>query len=167
MAELDTKPKFKESFKDEYLVTFAVMVTLVLVVNIFTLFLSMCMMPDLTAALRSNDVVAMTTLHKKIKTFVDIAWITSAWFGTALFLIDIAAHAWVKFAPFDDSYSALISNIIIGVTLVLMLIFGIMFNFRLSQHKVGRLTEKSSNTLQEAHSIAELLNEHSYEAQDV
>jgi len=83
------------------LVAFSVVTTLLVTVHLFALMISTCMLPNIEAisSFHHNNAIKSSP-HKRMRMYVEVAWILSTGVGLVLFLVEIALLIWLKFMPF-------------------------------------------------------------------
>jgi len=83
------------------LIAFSVITTLLVTVHLFALMISTCMLPNIEAisSFHHNNAIKSSP-HKRMRIYVEVAWILSTVIGLFLFLIEIALLIWLKFWPF-------------------------------------------------------------------
>ena len=86
------------------LVAFSVVTTLLVIVHMFALMISTCLLPnlDMAANIRHEDAYKLSP-HISMKSYIEIAWVLSTGIGLGLFLIELGLLIWLKFLSLDSS----------------------------------------------------------------
>lgn len=84
------------------LIMFSVVTTLLVIVHLFALMISTCLLPnmDMAASLRNKDAYKLSP-HMGMRNYVELAWILSTGIGLILFLFELGLLIWLKFLPLD------------------------------------------------------------------
>lgn len=85
------------------LILFSVVTTLLVIVHLFALMISTCLLPnmDMAASLRNRDAYKLSP-HMGMRNYVELAWILSTGIGLILFLFELGLLIWLKFLPLDE-----------------------------------------------------------------
>ncbi|XP_071789905.1 calcium release-activated calcium channel protein 1-like [Asterias amurensis] len=131
------------------MVAFSVCTTLLVVVHMFALLISTCILPNIEAVSNVHNVNAVNeSPHDSLHCYIEMAWAFSTIFGIVFFLLDIILLSWVKFHMYR--YAAIASTAIAIPVLIILCIFAVNFYRNLVAHKY----ERSTRGLEELESMA-------------
>lgn len=177
----------------EVLIMFSVVTTLLVVVHVFALMISTCILPnmDMAATLRHKDAYKHSP-HPALKCFVEMAWILSTFVGLALFFFELALLVYLKFfplkkkiqksssdhsqnlqtndtqtlnpllplssssndAPFYHNPPVACSLAILGPSLLLFIVFAIIFYKKVAEHRLKLMKEEYQRDMEEPFEFA-------------
>lgn len=106
VAMVEVQLSVESNFDPVLLILFSIVTTLLIAVHLFALMISTCLLPNIEAAssISVHDITAMKmSPHKRMRRFIEVAWILSIGVGLILFLIEIALLIWLKFVPLDKN----------------------------------------------------------------
>ena len=131
------------------MVAFSVCTTLLVVVHMFALLISTCILPNIEAVSNVHNVNAVhESPHDSLHCYIEMAWAFSTIFGIVFFLLDIILLSWVKFHMYR--YAAIASTAIAIPVLIILCVFAVNFYRNLVAHKY----ERSTRGLEELESMA-------------
>ncbi|XP_038053828.1 protein orai-2-like [Patiria miniata] len=131
------------------MIAFSVCTTLLVVVHMFALLISTCILPNIEAVSNVHNVNAVNeSPHDSLHCYIEMAWGFSTILGVIFFLMDIILLCWVKFHNYQ--YAAIASTAIATPVLFILCVFAVHFYRRLVAHKY----ERSTRTLQELETMA-------------
>ena len=131
------------------LIAFSICTTILVVVHLFALLISTCILPNIEAVSNVHNVNAVNeSPHNSLSMYIEISWAFSTVLGIALFLLEIILLCWVKFWKYQNA--AIAATAIAAPVLVILFIFGIHFYRKLVAHKY----ERSTKGIEELESMA-------------
>ncbi|XP_022085618.1 protein orai-2-like [Acanthaster planci] len=138
-----------EKIPDGLMIAFSVCTTMLVVVHMFALLISTCILPNIEAVSNVHNVNAVhESPHDSLHCYIEMAWGFSTILGIIFFLLDIILLCWVKFHNYNNA--AVASTAIAVPVLVILCVFAVHFYRRLVAHKY----ERSTRGLQELESMA-------------
>ena len=134
VAMVEVQLQSSSNFDPVLLILFSIVTTALIAVHLFALMISTCLLPNIEAAssISMHDITAMKlSPHKRMRKFIELAWILSIGVGLILFLLEIALLIWLKFLPLDspnEPYKDLnVGQISAVVATCLLIPIGIIF----------------------------------------
>ncbi|XP_067136086.1 calcium release-activated calcium channel protein 1-like [Centruroides vittatus] len=141
-----------EEMPRELIISFSVCTILLVAVNILSLMISKCILPNVEAVASVYGIAAVSeSPHEKMH--VELAWACSTVFGIILFLSEIAILCWVKFYDYSRE-AALAATILLVPIVITTLAFAFHFYRKLVVHKY----EQSAHGLQELENMVNQLH---------
>ncbi|PIK48110.1 hypothetical protein BSL78_15036 [Apostichopus japonicus] len=132
---------------------FTICSTLLVLVHLFALLISVCILPNIEAVSNVHNINAVhESPHDVLYNYIEMAWACSTILGIVLFIIEIIFLSWIKL--YDYKASAIIATAMCIPALFLLCLFAVRFYRILMHHKFS----KSSKDLEELENMATQLN---------
>ena len=147
--------QFDENIPEGLLIAFAICTTILVVVHMFALLISTCILPNIEAVSNVHNVNSVNeSPHNTLSVYIEMAWAFSTVLGIALFLLEIILLCWVKF--WAHKKAAIAATAIAAPVMIILVMFGLHFYRKLVAHKY----ERSTKGIEELESIAVQLDGH-------
>lgn len=154
----------KDKLPEPLCILFSLMTTCLISVHVFALMISVCILPNIETVEQLHNSayiqqeIGVKTLptdspHRKLRKYIEVAWIFSTGLGTLLFLMEIPVLMWVKFY-FLSKAAAYLSTAIMVPVCILFVVFALRFYRKLVEHK----HKKNEKELEELQVIATRLD---------
>lgn len=132
---------------------FTICSTLLVLVHLFALLISVCILPNIEAVSNVHNINAVhESPHDILYKYIEMAWACSTILGIVLFIFEIVFLSWVKLYKYQAA--AWLATALCVPALLLLCLFAVRFYRILVQHKFSR----SSQGLEELENMATQLN---------
>lgn len=151
--QIENEKHMDDPVYEKLVVCFTVCSVLLVLVHLFALLISVCILPNIEAVSNVHNINAVNeSPHDSLHNYIEMAWACSTILGIVLFIVEIMFLCWVKL--YDHRTSAWIATAMCIPALLLLCLFAIRFYVILMQHKFHR----SSRGLEELENMATKLN---------
>ncbi|XP_077995288.1 protein orai-2-like [Glandiceps talaboti] len=155
VAMVEVQLDYEYPIPDGLLVLFSVCTTVLVVVHLFALLISTCILPHIEAVSNVHSITAVNeSPHNNMQCYIEMAWAFSTVIGIMLFIFEIAIICWVKFYGHSTN-AAIAATAIVGPAIIVFCIFAFHFYRSLVKHKY----ERSSQNVEELEHMALQLQE--------
>ncbi len=143
----------EDEIPEGLLIAFSICTTVLVVVHLFALLISTCILPNIEAVSNVHNVNAVNeSPHTSLSSYIEVAWAFSTVLGIALFLVEIILLCWVKFWKYHNA--AIAATAIATPVLIILFVFAVHFYRKLVAHKY----ERSTKGIEELENMADQLD---------
>uniref|UniRef100_A0AC35U5U9 MARVEL domain-containing protein n=1 Tax=Rhabditophanes sp. KR3021 TaxID=114890 RepID=A0AC35U5U9_9BILA len=122
------------------LILLSIVTTLLVSVHLLALMISTCLLPYIEASGCSED-----SPHKRLKFYINLAWIFSTCIGLILFLLEIAIILFIKFEAVNYLPAAYLAGAILIPVFILFFLFSCLIHRDRTTHSINRAEMKMAS----------------------